>query len=180
MSNATVVGLAEAIKSLIVTNLNDSAGPFDTGLSWNVMRVTHLKQWIIADNDQTVRVRVATLGTDGGMEEARLSVGVKYIIPILVIRKLDPNQNQGEGIDEENSEVRDVADKMSEFVEIITQTLSLRENIEPSLPGLWFEKWTHRDRSNPDGLIFDPAGLSERRQYESRIFLHYRAEFGTT
>lgn len=177
MSDATVVGLAKSVTALIQAAINDVSKPLGAGLQFNLNRVSYLKQWVIPDNDEVIRVRVATHGTEGATEESRLAYGVKYVIPVGIYRKLNVTNKQGETIDDDNASVLAMSDQLASVVQSVTQIFAVRPNWEPFVPGLGFLNWTHKDRSNMDGLIFNPAGLSERRQFESVIFLNYRAEF---
>lgn len=177
MSDATVIGLAKGVTALIQAAIDDPAHPLGEGLTFDLKRVAFLKQWVLDDSDGTIRIRVATHATEGANEEARLMYGVSYVIPVAVVRKLNATEMDGESIDGQDDELLAVSDAMTEVVEILTQLFSRRVNWYPVANGPRFVRWTHQDKSNPQGLIFNPAGLKERRQYESTILLHYDAEF---
>lgn len=176
MSDATIIGLAKGVTTLIQAAIDDIEHPLGD-LTFDLKRVPCIKQWVLADDDGTIRIRVATHATEGSTEEARLSYGVGYVIPVAILRKLTKLEMDGDSIDGEDAEVLAVSDAMTEVVEALTQLFSQRANWYPVADGPRFLRWTHRDRSNPDGLIFNPSGLKERRQYESTILLHYAAEF---
>lgn len=178
MSDATVISLAKGVTALIQAAIDDPAHPLGEGLTFDLKRVAFVKEWVLDDDDGTVRIRVATLGTDGANEEARLSYGVSYVIPIVILRKLKANEMDGQSIDGQDDELLAVSDAMTEVVELLTQKFSQRANWYPGgTPGPRFISWTHRDKSNPDGWLFNPSALKQYRQYESRIFLHFAAEF---
>lgn len=177
MPDATVIGLAKGVTALIQAAIDDPSEPLGAGLTFDLKRVAFLKQWVLDDDDGTIRIRVATHGTEGHNEEGRLYYGVSYVIPVAILRKLTTTEMDGEAIDGEDTELLAVSDGITELVEILTQRFALRANWHPASNGVRFERWTHQDKSNPQGLIFNPAGLKERRQYEATILLHYSAEF---
>ena len=177
MADATVVALAKAVVALIQTAIDDPAHPLGDGLEFNLKRVSLIKQWVIGSDEHLIRIRVATLGTEGAPEMTRTTYGVKYVIPVAVIKKLLPTETQGETIDDENAEVLAASDALIGVVQCLTQIFMARENLTPAMDGLAFVKWTHQDASNKQGLIFNQLALSERRQYESTMFLHYEAQF---
>jgi len=176
---ATVINLANGITNLIQQAVD--AEDFGAGIPFHVKRVAFIKQWKFNDDTGLIRIRVATHGTEGANEQARITYGVNYVVPVAILRACKPTEMDGESIDADENELLAVTDALTEIVELIAQLVARRDNCFPGGSGSpRFVRWTHRDRSNPDGMIFNPAGLKERRQFESVIFLHYAAEFSTT
>lgn len=143
------------------------------GQTFDLKRVEFINLDLKADENGIFVVRVAPRSSRTG-EPGRGDIKQDDSVAVMVIRRMASDQLT-------EAEQQTFVGECLLVMEQIENELLQKTNAYPwqlvlgATDGPWYQSATYHSKSNSEELIFNPEGLSQRRQFESRLVANYAA-----